>query len=148
MLTTDNTVLVLVDVQGKLTQAMDGREALTQNLRKLVQGVQVFGLPILDTSVAVIRRLLNHRPLFVSDRGHIYDQMIDRGIPLRKTVAICYGVAALYALIGLAMSQIRTRYAAGVYILVFGVSAVVVWQRGYLKMHGLRGAVPQEQSKA
>ena len=47
MLTTDNTVLVLVDVQGKLAQAMDGREALAQNLRKLVQGVQVFGLPIL-----------------------------------------------------------------------------------------------------
>jgi UDP-GlcNAc:undecaprenyl-phosphate GlcNAc-1-phosphate transferase len=110
--------------------------------------VVVFGLPILDTSVAVVRRLLNHRPVFVSDRGHIYDQMIDRGIPLRKTVAICYGLAGLYALIGLAMSQIRTRYAAGVYILVFGISAVVVWRKGYLKMHGLRGAWPQEQSKA
>ena len=46
--------------------------------------VIVFGLPILDTAVAVVRRLLNHRPLFVSDRGHIYDQMIDRGIPLKR----------------------------------------------------------------
>jgi nicotinamidase-related amidase len=46
MLTTENTVLVLVDVQGKLAQAMDGKEALFQNLRKLVQGVQVLGLPI------------------------------------------------------------------------------------------------------
>ncbi|MCK4752334.1 MAG: undecaprenyl/decaprenyl-phosphate alpha-N-acetylglucosaminyl 1-phosphate transferase, partial [Planctomycetes bacterium] len=68
--------------------------------------IVVFGLPILDTAVALIRRLLNHRPLFVSDRGHIYDQMIDRGIPLKKTVAICYALAGLYALIGLAMSRI------------------------------------------
>ncbi len=106
--------------------------------------IVVFGLPILDTATAVVRRLLNHRPVFVSDRGHIYDQMLDRGIPLKRTVAICYGIAGLYALIGLAMSQIRTRYAAIVYILVFLISALTIWRKGYLKMHGLRGIVPGE----
>jgi len=106
--------------------------------------VVVFGLPILDTAVALVRRLLNHRPLFVSDRGHIYDQMIDRGIPLKKTVAICYVLAGVYAVIGLAMSQIRTWYAAGVYVVVFIVSAVVVWWKGYLKMEGIRGAIRKQ----
>ncbi|HUT29931.1 MAG TPA: MraY family glycosyltransferase [Sedimentisphaerales bacterium] len=104
----------------------------------------VFGLPILDTAVALVRRLLNRRPLFVSDRGHIYDQMIDRGIPLKRTVTICYLLAGLYALIGLAMSQIKTRYAAVVHLCVFTVSALVVWKKGYLKMEGLRGALPKE----
>ena len=103
--------------------------------------IVVFGLPILDTAVALARRLLNHRPLFVSDRGHIYDQLIDRGIPLKKTVAICYMLAGVYALIGLAMSQIRTRYAVAVHLFVFAVSGLVVWKKGYLKMEGLRGAV-------
>jgi UDP-GlcNAc:undecaprenyl-phosphate GlcNAc-1-phosphate transferase len=103
--------------------------------------IVVFGLPILDTAVALVRRLLNHRPLFVSDRGHIYDQMIDRGIPLKKTVTICYVLASIYAVIGLAMSQIRTRYAAVVYVFVFVVSGLVVWKKGYLKMEGLRGAI-------
>ena len=103
--------------------------------------VVVFGLPILDTAVALVRRLINHRPLFVSDRGHIYDQMIDRGISLKRTVEICYVLAGLYALIGLVMSQIRTRYAAVVYVFVFVISAVVVWKKGYLKMEGLRGAI-------
>lgn len=106
--------------------------------------IVVFGLPILDTAVALVRRLRNHRPLFVSDRGHIYDQMIDRGIPLKKTIAVCYGLASVYAVIGLVMSQIRTRYAAGVYVFVFVVSAFVVWRKGYLKMEGLRGAVPDK----
>ena len=35
--------------------------------------VVVLGLPILDTAVALVRRFINKRPLFVSDRGHIYD---------------------------------------------------------------------------
>ena len=107
--------------------------------------IVVFGLPILDTAVALVRRLINHRPLFVSDRGHIYDQMIDRGIPLKKTVKICYLLAGMYALIGLMMSQIRTRYAAIVYVIVFLISAIVVWKKGYLKMEGLRGAVKKNQ---
>ncbi|NIP25170.1 MAG: hypothetical protein GWN67_17780 [Phycisphaerae bacterium] len=106
--------------------------------------IVVFGLPILDTAVALVRRLLNHRPLFVSDRGHIYDQMIDRGIPLKKTVTICYMLASVYAIIGLVMSQIRTWYAAGVYVVVFLASAFVVWRKGYLKMEGLRGAIPDK----
>ncbi len=105
----------------------------------------VFGLPILDTAVALIRRFANNRPLFVSDRGHIYDQMIDRGIPLKKTVAICYGLAAMYAIIGLAMSLQRTRYALVAYILVFIISGIVVWKKGYLKMKGLRGAIQKDK---
>lgn len=107
--------------------------------------IVVFGLPILDTAVALARRLLNKKPLFVSDRGHIYDQMIDRGMSLRKTVFICYLLAAVYAGIGLAMSQIRTRHAAVVHVLVFLVSAVVIWGKGFLKMKGLRGLVPGEE---
>jgi len=103
--------------------------------------IVVFGLPILDTAIALVRRLLNRRSLFVSDRGHIYDQMVDRGIPLKKTVAICYLLAGVYAVVGVIMSQIRTRYAAAVYIIVFVVSGLVVWKKGYLKMEGLRGAI-------
>jgi len=103
--------------------------------------IVVFGLPILDTAVALVRRLMNHRPLFVSDRGHIYDQMIDRGKSLKQSVTISYALAGAYAFTGLAMSQIRTRYAAVVYVVVFAASALVVWKRGYLKMEGLRGAV-------
>jgi hypothetical protein len=71
--------------------------------------------------------------------------MIDRGISLKKTVAICYLLAGMYAIIGLLMSQIRTCYAAVVYVIVFLVSALVVWRKGYLKMEGLRGAVHKEK---
>jgi hypothetical protein len=70
--------------------------------------------------------------------------MIDRGIPLKKTVTICYILAGVYAIIGLVMSQIRTWYAAAVYVVVFLVSAFVVWRKGYLKMEGLRGVIPDK----
>jgi UDP-GlcNAc:undecaprenyl-phosphate GlcNAc-1-phosphate transferase len=103
--------------------------------------IVVFGLPILDTATALVRRLINKKPLFVSDRGHIYDQMIDRGMSLRKTVVLCYVLASGYALTGLVMSQIRGRYALVVYVVVFAISGVVIWKKGFLQMEGLRGAI-------
>ncbi len=106
--------------------------------------IVVFGLPILDTATAMVRRFLNKKPLFVSDRGHIYDQLIDRGIPLQKTVLISYTLAGVYALIGVSMSLIRTRYALIVYIVVFFVSAFMIWRMGFLKMEGLRGAIKKK----
>jgi hypothetical protein len=67
--------------------------------------------------------------------------MIDRGIPLKKTVKICYCLAGMYAVIGLTMSQIRTRYAVIVHVIVFVISAMVIYGKGFLKMEGLRGAI-------
>lgn len=110
--------------------------------------VVIFGLPILDTGTALIRRALNNRPLFVSDRGHIYDQMIDRGMPLQKTVAINYLLAAFYALAGLAIAVfMRTRYAIIPYILIAAVSFGIVGYKGYFRMVGLRGVVPKENQQ-
>ncbi len=116
------------------------------SIRWWMASIMVFGLPILDTAVALIRRFLNKRPLFISDRGHIYDQMIDRGIPLRKTVKICYAIAGAYALFGLAFSiRIRARHALPLYVAVFVISGLVVWKKGYLKMEGLHGAIRKKE---
>jgi UDP-GlcNAc:undecaprenyl-phosphate GlcNAc-1-phosphate transferase len=105
--------------------------------------VVIFGLPILDTAVAFVRRLVNKRPLFVSDRGHIYDQMMDRGLSVRKTVALCYGLTAVYAVAGLVIGLLPIFAAVAVCAAVVLVSALAVWKKGYLKMTGLRGTAPQ-----
>lgn len=47
MLTTANTVLVIVDVQGKLARLMADSETLFGNLQRMVRGAQALELPIL-----------------------------------------------------------------------------------------------------
>lgn len=49
MLTTDNTVFLLVDVQGKLAHSMHAKENLFKNLKKLINGMRVLEVPILWT---------------------------------------------------------------------------------------------------
>jgi nicotinamidase-related amidase len=45
----DDTALVAIDVQGKLAQLMHNRTELFKNLRLMIQGAQVLGIPILWT---------------------------------------------------------------------------------------------------
>lgn len=46
MLTPDNSLLLIVDVQGKLAQIMSNRETLFANLQRLVKGALALDLPI------------------------------------------------------------------------------------------------------
>ncbi len=47
MFNVDNSVLLLVDVQGQLAQLMHEKEALFKNLEAMIQGMKVLGVPII-----------------------------------------------------------------------------------------------------
>ncbi len=49
MLTTENSALVLIDVQAKLALAMHDRQRFLDNTIKLVEGSRILGLPVLWT---------------------------------------------------------------------------------------------------
>jgi len=49
MLKKENALLVFIDVQGKLSELVDGSEALFVNLRRLLQGMNSLNVPVLVT---------------------------------------------------------------------------------------------------
>ena len=49
MLSLENTMLLIVDVQENLAQAMYEKDFLIENLKKIIKGAHVFGIPILVT---------------------------------------------------------------------------------------------------
>ncbi len=60
------------------------------------------------------------------DRSHFYDQLLDRGLPIRRVVAISYVLAGSFALLGCAPIVLRTRYFILVYVLVVAVVVALV----------------------
>jgi len=60
-----------------------------------------FGLPILETSLSVLRRLISGRPLFTADREHIHHKLLQQGLSPRQAVIALYAVSALFALLSL-----------------------------------------------
>ena len=49
MLKIENTVLLIIDIQGKLWNVMAEKEALLENAQKLVKGMRLLGVPIILT---------------------------------------------------------------------------------------------------
>jgi UDP-GlcNAc:undecaprenyl-phosphate GlcNAc-1-phosphate transferase len=106
---------------------------LTRNPRWVLGAVMMFGLPILDTSLALLRRIRLHRPIFAGDRSHLYDQLVDRGFTVRQTVAVCYALAAFYGTVGLAVMVLRIRYTVAVYPVVVAGTLYLCHRLGFLQ---------------
>jgi UDP-GlcNAc:undecaprenyl-phosphate GlcNAc-1-phosphate transferase len=62
----------------------------------------VLVLPILDASLAILRRGLRGLPLFRPDRRHLHHHLLDAGMSHRKVVLIFYGVTFVFLVMGIA----------------------------------------------
>ena len=80
------------------------------------------GVPVADTAVAIIRRLRAHTPLFRGDRGHVYDQLVDRGWSAKLAVVACVGAQAALTAVGIGVANLTGGVA--VCVAVLSVAAV------------------------
>jgi nicotinamidase-related amidase len=49
MLARENSVLVVIDIQGKLAQSMDNKQELFENAQKIIRGIQALEVPLVVT---------------------------------------------------------------------------------------------------
>jgi UDP-GlcNAc:undecaprenyl-phosphate GlcNAc-1-phosphate transferase len=82
------------------------------------------GVPVGDTAIAVVRRWRAKRPLFTGDRGHVYDQLVDRRWTPRQATLACIGAQAALAVLAVAVSHAADGVAVGAaVVIVLGVAA-------------------------
>jgi len=55
----------------------------------------IFGLPLFDTALAIIRRLLHGKSPFSADRGHLHHKLVDMGFGHKQTVRILYAISGV-----------------------------------------------------
>lgn len=95
----------------------------------------IFGLPIFDTGVAMVRRIVNRRPIMMPDRSHLYNQLVDRlHLSVRGTVAVLYTLSAAFAAAGLLVLYIPGKWATLIYGVVGAAFLAIVWRLGFLHM--------------
>ncbi len=122
--------------------------------------VLVLGLPILDTGLAVVRRLhrigaesaaaagrpawshfiRNVHRVFLPDREHVHHRLLDLGLSQRAAVLLLYGVVTLMALAALAAA---TGQAVWVAVLLLGILVVAALAVLGIVARRLRAAVPE-----
>ena len=98
--------------------------------------ILAFGLPILDVTLAVLRRLLRRRPIFRGDTDHIHHKLLRRGLSHRQAVLVLYGVTFAFVLASLALVLDEQFLLPVLFALVLGVS-LGVQQLHYAEFSGI-----------
>ena len=90
--------------------------------------VLLFGLPILDTTWAIIRRLLKHRKPFTADLGHLHHRLLNLGMTQRKVALTLYLINLLTVgagiLVFLLNSNLVTLFTC-VFMMIIGISIIL-----------------------
>lgn len=87
--------------------------------------VLVLGVPIFDTAFAILRRLINHRPIMEADKGHLHHRLMASGMGQRRTVLTLYGISGVMGVAAVLFSRdlfvetVGLIGIAGMYIYVF-----------------------------
>lgn len=83
------------------------------------------GLPIIDTLLAMLRRFLERRSIFASDRRHIHHQLLAMGLTQRRAVLTLYGLSILFTT-GAIIVSVGRNTAVGAALVVITITAVGV----------------------
>lgn len=89
----------------------------------LVVPIFALGLPILDTTFAIVRRIRGGVPIFKPDKGHLHHRLLSVGFTQRQAVLLMYVISALFGLSAIALTAVS--YQIAIMILLVVIAAII-----------------------
>lgn len=65
----------------------------------------ILGVPLSDTFFAIVRRVVNKKPISVADKSHLHHCLLQLGYSHRTTVLIIYGISLFFGAAAVLLSQ-------------------------------------------
>lgn len=98
----------------------------TLTLTSFIIPILLLAIPILDTAFAIVRRILNHKPISMPDKNHLHHQFLKKNFTQKKTVLIIYLIDMLFATASIIYVLGNRNWGIIIYILLFVIVAVLV----------------------
>ena len=90
----------------------------------LIVPIFALGLPILDTTFAIVRRLRGGVPIFKPDKGHLHHRLLGVGFTQCQAVLLMYVISALFGLSAIALTAVSCKIAV---LILFVVFAAIIY---------------------
>jgi UDP-GlcNAc:undecaprenyl-phosphate/decaprenyl-phosphate GlcNAc-1-phosphate transferase len=120
------------------TSSMLGAAVKSSTTVALLVPIIALGLPIMDTLFAMMRRVLERRPIFSPDRSHIHHRLLELGITHRRAVLILYGISVVFTGAAIAVSIGRSWEVGGALLVLTVMLIGIVRFVGYFEYLFLR----------
>jgi len=86
--------------------------------------ILVLGVPIFDTLLAIVRRVMKNAPVFAADKEHLHHRLLAVGLSHKKSVLVVYGVCGILSLSAVGISLLPTNQAL---MAIFFVAVAVLY---------------------
>lgn len=77
----------------------------TATIASFIVPIMILGVPISDTLFAIIRRVIHKKPISVADKNHLHHRLQEIGLSHRNTVLVIYGIATVFGICAVVLSQ-------------------------------------------
>jgi len=98
-------------------------------LLSLVISVFILGVPVLDTAVSILRRIIGHQYIFNADRDHLHHKLVDKGFQQRDAVYIVYLVSIASNGIAMVLGHVPIVYYSVCVIVFASAVAGLTWYK-------------------
>ena len=112
--------------------AIEGNRKSTVAVALLIP-IIALGLPIIDTFLSIVRRLLKGVHIFRADTEHIHHHLLRSGLSHRQVALIFYSITILLGLIAFACTLLKDAYAATLLVVMALVIIIAVRKLGLIK---------------
>lgn len=112
-------------------------------LTSVIVPMLLLAIPIMDTLFAILRRLINHKPIGEPDKQHFHHQLLKLNLSKRKTVILIYIIDILFAIASI-LYAIGNRmlgtniYGIVIYIILLVLTLVLVLRTNIIWEHNKR----------
>ena len=102
-------------------------------LTSFIIPILLLAIPIMDTLFAIIRRLINHKPIGMPDKSHLHHQLLNLKFSQRTTVLIIYLADILFAIASIIYALGNKMlgsniYGIIIYIILFMLTMVLIFK--------------------
>ena len=104
----------------------------TATFTSLIIPLIILAVPIFDTLLAIIRRILKREPIGMPDKEHLHHQLLELKLSPRKTVLIIYAFNIIFAVISVFYVLEHTQSAIILYIIAMIILFLFVLKTGVL----------------
>jgi UDP-GlcNAc:undecaprenyl-phosphate GlcNAc-1-phosphate transferase len=114
----------------KATSVLDGAAPLL-----------TLAIPLLDTSISILRRFLSRRPVFRPDQAHIHHKLLARGCSHRRAVLWLYLATAIAGVFSLSLIWAQNQWKGVVLVLFAAATTYGIHQLRYSEFAAARNVL-------
>ena len=90
----------------------------------IIVPIIVLGVPIFDTTFAILRRLLSGKSIMSADKGHLHHRLLASGFSQRKTVLILYGISGVFGIFAVLIAKANSQQGVYLSVVLFVITVI------------------------